>query len=60
MNNLDFTKTTIGRDLQELGYKDDLVKQVDDLFFRLYCMRLSERDEVAGVMKEYIDHWIGR
>ena len=52
------TLTSVGKDLDNLGYKEDLVRQVDGLFFRLYCIPLSERNEIAGVMKKYIDNWV--
>ena len=52
------TKTIIGRDLQNAGYNDDITKQIDDLFFRLYCIPLSERIEIFNIIRDEINDCI--
>ena len=52
------TKTIFGRDVQNAGYNDDITKQIDDLFFRLYCMPLSERIEILNIIRDEINYCI--
>lgn len=52
------TKTIFGRDVQNAGYNDDITKQIDDLFFRLYCLPLSERTELFNIIRDNINYCI--
>ena len=52
------TKTSFGRDVQNAGYNDDITKQIDDLFFRLYCLPLPERTELLNIIRDNINDCI--
>lgn len=52
------TKTSFGMAVQNAGYNDDITKQIDDLFFRLYCIPLSERIEILNIIRDEINDCI--
>lgn len=49
------TKTSLGRDVQNAGYNDDITKQIDDLFFRLDFIPLSERTALLNIIRDNIN-----
>lgn len=52
------TKSNVGRDVQNAGYNDSITKQIDDLFFRLYCIPMSERIELCTIIRDNINDWL--
>ena len=52
------TKTSFGSAVQNAGYNDRMVKQIDDLFFRLYCIPWSERIEIFNIIRDEINDCI--